>query len=43
MQKRKSIPRGKSKKLFKKTAGSNGVHPKNFQSARAAMRGGIRF
>lgn len=40
--KRRNISYGKSKKLFRKTAGLNRTHPKNAWSS-YNMRGGIRL
>ena len=40
--KRRNLKFKKSKKIFRKTAGLNGMHPKNAMSS-VTMRGGIRL
>lgn len=42
MSKRKNMSFRKSKKLFRKTAGLNGMHPRNGWTG-YNMRGGIRL
>lgn len=42
MRRRKNISYGKSKRLFRQTAGVNGMHPRN-QWNTYNMRGGIRL
>ena len=42
MAKRRNIRLGKSRRLFKKTAGLNKIHPRN-KLRNNVMRGGIRL
>lgn len=41
--KRHSLSRGKSRKMFRKTASVDHVHQKNFIGMSGPMRGGIRL